>query len=435
MSLDNLDGQITPGDLLDLGLVTRDVNGRLQYGGSSTYVDTASVSVDPALSSDALGGDYARIKSAVALRQFRADWFGASAKQCNVVCIGDSITEGKNIVDYANRWTKLLETALRSFLPVSGVSATVGGYVPASPTWVNFATPPSNFPITKGASGYTLDSTGPGFGMRNVVLSGSGSLTLSVSGATSVDLHYYKASGTRTIGVAVDGGTVTNVDASSAVRTDGFIYNIAIPDTGAHTVTITAVASSVGIDGFYIHAGTETKGLRVYEGGHASAPAGQFALNGTAPTRAIDHLGQQIAALPQKASLVVIELGANDYQQSTTWSPTTAATYTTYMQSIISTIKANCTNTPSIVLLPTWMWSPGFTPVETGGWNAFVKAMYDIANADYSTCVLDLRPRFGMQQPVSPLTAGGLLQSDHTHPSDAGCWLIANALARFLQPT
>lgn len=63
MSLDNLDGQITPNDLIDLGIATRDSNGRLSSGGSLPSVALDLVKVVLGSTADGHGGVPIRVKT------------------------------------------------------------------------------------------------------------------------------------------------------------------------------------------------------------------------------------------------------------------------------------------------------------------------------------------------------------------------------------
>ena len=401
---------------------TEDVfNGDLE----ETYSGMVNAGSVPSIGTDK-GRELAGTKRHIALREWFRSLSSSDTSPVNVMCLGDSITESKGGSTYSKRWTKILESNLRNAFPVTGVTAPVSaGYVPTAITF----TPPGDYPVVlTNGSGFS-DNTARGLGVRNYTLNSGGTVVITVTGATSVDVHYWKVAGTRTMGWKVDGGSVTNVDvAYTSGKVDGYVLNIPIPDTGTHTVTISCVsASAIGIEGFYVHTGTDSKGLRVYEGGHASSPVSLFSTGNPA-----QYLGEITSTL--QPSLVVLEFGANDYQQNTFAQPISAAQFKTNLLSLIATIRANCTRPPSIVLMPVWMWQPGITPVEQGGWDAMIQAQYDIAAADPDICIVDLRQRFSLI-PTSPAkTTKDLLAADNIHPSDAGNWLIGKTISTFLTP-
>jgi lysophospholipase L1-like esterase len=364
------------------------------------------------------GREYLGTKRQLALRE----WFRSVALRdtapANFLAIGDSITEGKQATTHLTRWSGVLPGLLRTEFPTTGAPGGAG-YLEASQS--------SGF--TPAFTGYPVAKTGTvgagaidkGLGLESVNFSSTGSLVLSVSNATAVDAIYYKASGTRTIGVQVDAGAVSNVDGGNSASVNDFnTFRVTIPDLGAHTVTITAVAGTIGFDGFYVYNGDEAKGVRVWAGGFSGQPSSRYVTNAT-------FLGHQVARV--QPSCVMIELGANDYQNT---GPITAAAFKANIQSIIATVRANATRPPSIILAPVWTWTPGVTPVEAGGWAAFVAAMYSIAAADDDICVFDLQQRFHLKT-VNDL-GRDLLSADNTHPSNAGYWLFAKALAKFLTP-
>lgn len=359
-------------------------------------------------------------KRGLALRE----WFRALSNRASspavLMGVGDSISEGKGATSYLTRWNARLPLLLSSDYPTSGVTR------PTSfPQYleVQMTTNTGDFPVTT-PSGFGPDTPNKGLGARSINISGSQTVVVTVSGGTSVDVIYYRATGTRTLGVKLDAGAVTNVDGGSlATLTDWFTYRVTLPDTGSHTITLSAVSGAVGIDGFYVYNGDETKGIRYMLGGRASAPSSMF--SSTTAT----YLGQQVAAI--QPNCVLIELGANDYQNT---GPITAAAFSTNLSSIISNIRANCSRPPSIVLLPVWTWTPGTTPVETGGWAAYVDAMNAISAGDDDICICDLQQKMTLSTSNDASLARGLISGDSIHPSDAGHWMISETLRAFLRP-
>lgn len=375
-----------------------------------------------------LGREYLGTKRQIALRE----WFRSVALRntapANLMAIGDSISEGRGASSYATRWTHLLPTLLSTRFPTAGVTRPA-----ATPQYLEAAWSASPQPNDHPVAYVTLSrdvSPPKGLGARSVNISAGGSVTFTVSGGTSVDVFYYKASGTRTIGISLDGGVVTNVDAgNSAIVNDFNSTRVTLPNAGSHTIAVTAVAGVVGLDGIFVYNGDETKGIRCWLGGRSSTQSQMYSSLAN-PNQNL-YFGHQVAKI--QPSCVMIELGANDYQQAT---PVDAATFKTNLQAIISTIRANATRPPSIVLIPVWQWTPGVTPVEPGGWPAFVKAMYDTAATDDDICVMDWQQRLFLGTSTDSATAArGLLSSDFIHPSDAGHWMLANALDRFLSPS
>ena len=371
------------------------------------------------------GREYLQTKRTIALREWFRSLGARNTAPANWMGIGDSISERKSCTKFRNAYQNIAQGILRTNIPTTG-AAGGDGYVPAILSYATSAL--ADWPYSYSGSGWVRDTTkGLGFVASN--LSPGGVITLNVpAGHTAVDIFYGKTGGspgTRALTVALDGGAGTVIDTVGSTL-DFIPYRVTLPNSNAHTITVTGSGSSAAaiFDGAYLYNGDESKGIRAWVNGQSSLPAKTITANYLA------ILGNQVAQI--QPSLFTIELGANDYQNGT---PTTAATFKTNIQSITSTIRANCTRPPSIVLMVPWTWTPGVTPVEAGGWAAFVTALYEIAAADDDICIFDMQQRVTLATTSDATTkARGLLGSDSIHPSDEGAWMIGYALARFLTP-
>lgn len=363
------------------------------------------------------------VKRTLALRRWFTALAGRDTSPADILSITDSIFEGHRLSAMNNRPMGRLLNLLRGRFPVAGVTGGLG-YVAVTQGSGQVA----DYPVvnTGGAGGAAV-----GLGNRCRILTASGHKSVfSFSGATSVGLRYLRVGSAGAVGTftwKVDAGSATTVDVKTGTVLDFVEVPITIPDTGAHTITVEWASGTVNIEGFVHYSGDETKGIRMWEGGHGGDPAYNWVNPGAAGT----NLQSQVAAI--QPDLVLIELGANDRKMNAKTSAQFAASMTT----ILAKVRAGTTIAPSIVIVPVWDISvqDGTTVIEP--WSNFVDVMYGFASADPDICIWDL------QQRVKPVigvndTAKGLLRSDEgvttVHPSDAGAAFIADGLFTFLTP-
>jgi lysophospholipase L1-like esterase len=263
-----------------------------------------------------------------------------------------------------------------------------------------------------GGSG-TWNESGSSLGERTVNLNQGGYETYTVTGS-SVDILYATGGGTFTY--KVDSGTAISVNTSSTFNAASHVH-VAFSSVGSHKVTITATNGTVAFEGITVFNGDESKGIRLYEGGHSGATSDDFLAKASDMAKITDSV---------KADLVTIELGPNDFLHG----PQTPAGLTANLQSMVSTIRqASADHQPSIVLVVPWDFSNFNADSATGyTWQQYADAIRAVANADTSVGLLDLT---SSGKPTG--TGGGLYAaSDGLHPSDAGQTAISAMVKAYL---
>ncbi len=345
--------------------------------------------------------------NARALSRFWSALAARNTTPVDIMTVGDSISEGyppsgvaaNLLTDQA--WRKLLIDKLRTQYPTSGAPGTPGYYAANRQTVA-----PADYPVVNtggSAANYC------GLGLRNVHLnSASDNLVFTVpAGTTAVDVFWDRFSGTTTFNWSVNGGSTTNVNTAGTPELDMRATRIS-GLTGGDTVKLDYVSGAgVFIDGFYAYGGDETKGLRIWDSARTSVSCNTLIAVGTQRW----FTGFNVI----QPALVLIELGPND-------SPTrTAAQLKADLLTLISLIKAQCTITPSFMLLATWRVGD---PLES--WTNYVTGMREISAADADVGFYDMRGAIPKSD-ANMDTVGGLLP-DSTHPGVAGSVAVANGV-------
>lgn len=347
----------------------------------------------------------------IALRRWSAALADAANNPADVMCIGDSITEGSSSTTVAGRWVDQMTAQLRALIPVPGVNGGLN-YNP-----VRYVT--STLPAAATVTG-TPTSSAYGLGARSYDLTTTTPvITFTVTGS-SFKIFYVRSAGTGVGSYSIDGAGAVSFTTSTGNlgRTDTQASTtVAFATRGTHTVAVKWVSGgTVTLEGLAVFDGDETKGVRVWESGY-------FGLSTVDITNNIGFglfgFDDRITAI--QPALVILQFGTND--ANTAVANISAATYKANMLTIISHIKSACTITPSIVLMA--MYRPNVTFVEP--WGNYVQALYDIAAADNAVCVLDLTARF---PPVSGDVLG--LYADAIHPSAKGQVSIGAITSNFL---
>ena len=142
---------------------------------------------------------HARADHAVKLRAWFASLAGRNSSPVDILFgPGHSITEGSGATTKADRWQDLVRDALRSRYQPSGVAGGAG-YIPAFTYYNN--------PVTYSGS-YTQPSTN-GLGFLGITMSPAATATPSFTG-TALDVFVTKVSGGGTLTVSVDGASSGN---------------------------------------------------------------------------------------------------------------------------------------------------------------------------------------------------------------------------------
>jgi lysophospholipase L1-like esterase len=337
-----------------------------------------------------------RIASVAALPRWRAALAARHVAPADVVCVGDSITEGTGASARETRWLDVLQVGLRSAFPTQ-LAPGGAGYVPAytmsdyPPGWAYYG--------NIGANGTF------GLGRRSVVLkSPDGAIARSVYG-TSVVLAWTSGPNLGTFRVLVDGTVVgSNVaTANSAGATGGNRLTVSLGTRGLHTVRVEWVSGGdVYFNGMFVRDGDETRGIRVIDSGqHGSSSADWSRL--TSPGTAY-ILGQELAVIAP--ALVVLGLGPNDMIQGLT-----PASHLANMRDIIAMIRTNAPGA-DILLHAAYQLAADYTYP----WSSYVANLYTLRDETPNTALLD----FSRQLPRANANPFGMIAADGVHLNDAG---------------
>lgn len=358
-------------------------------------------------------------------------WFAGLSNRlsarCNIVCLGDSITEGVHAegppsTGFQNRWIARLADALRGRYPTQGLTGGGRGFIGAAST----GEPTFTWPTTIAGSPATAQSSGP---KAKFVQLGAGGQSISFNlNGNSADIMWTQASFGGTFSWAVDGGPGTNISTNGSGTVDGKLSHISLGSRGPHTLVLSWVSGKSNIDGVIENSGDYAAGIQVHDAGHYGWQSSSWvsALGGGAASGPAGG----IAALSPAA--VIISLGSNDQ-----FSGVPPATFQSRLQAIISAIQARlATPFPSFVLcmLPARAGQSGYAYP----WSQYVTAAYNVAAADNSgpggtsvVAVMDFTLVATM--PGADADAYGFWQAgDLVHPSNRGHQMIADCLTAFL---
>ncbi|HKU18094.1 MAG TPA: SGNH/GDSL hydrolase family protein [Candidatus Saccharimonadales bacterium] len=355
-------------------------------------------------------------------------WFTALANRhygrCNVVCLGDSITEGQGATQETRRWLQRLRASLVARFPATGVTTSGRGFLGANSSGEFSFTWPSTI-----AGSPTAGFTG-GPKSQFVQFSGAGqSITYNLVGDMA-DIMWMQVPFGGSFSWQVDGGSTSTVSTNGGSILDGQITHISLGSAGAHTLTLAWVSGQCNIEGVVEYNGDYGAGIQVHDAAHYGWQASNWVsvtANGSSgPAQAISNLNP---------SLIIITLGVNDQ-----WNGVVPATFQTNLTTLISQLRAVlATPHPAIVLnmMPPRQGQSGYTYP----WAQYVNAAWNIAGADTDgpggtslVTVMDftLGPR---AEGADTNTYGTWALGDLVHPSDKGHSLFADYLTTFLTPS
>jgi lysophospholipase L1-like esterase len=370
-------------------------------------------------------GDNPDLRSPKLLRTFHTALANVANAPCDVFVLGDSVAEGADVADNAQRWQALVMAGLRDRYQPSGVAGGIG-YIPATkaPAIVTSNWPWS--PDTGISSAGSLRSYGLGRKGSSVTVGLSTDATFTFTG-TRVRVYFPKAGRESTnpaiytgFYLSVDGGPEIAVPTNAApptggstVQTDGWYWDSGALTAGAHTMRLYAGTNGGSqVAGVFAYNGDETAGIRFWDSSRSGAMTTTFS----------DVAATWPSYLPTIApSLVLIELGANDSANAIG-----IDVYKTNLAALVATFRANRTIPPSIVFVTHAARS------VAGTWQDYLAAMREVAVADGDIALFDVEPRFGDGDEA--LAAGLKPQADTVHLTALGARLWSNALVNFLLP-
>jgi lysophospholipase L1-like esterase len=354
-------------------------------------------------------------------------WFNGLANRhyarCNVVCVGDSISEGQGATQIDRRWIARLRDNLRTQHQTTGVTGGGRGFLGVTgsgqvsftwPTTINGSPTPAT---TLGPKGQFLQLTASG---QSIVYNLVGD---------SADIMWTQVPFGGTFSWSVDGGGATNISTNGGAIVDGMVTHISLGSAGAHTLTLAWVSGSSNVDGVVEYNGDYTAGIQVHDAAHYGWQTSNWVSVTSSSTASP---AKAIAAL--SPSLLLITLGVNDQ-----FAGVTPATFQANLTTIISQLRAAASAPyPAVVInmLPERTGQSGYTYP----WSQYIGAARAVASADTGgpasssiVTVMDftLGPRMlGADTDVY----GGWPGGDLVHPSDKGHSLLADTMVSFLAP-
>lgn len=356
-----------------------------------------------------------RVPNKTALQGFFTALGNRQAAPCNILWLGDSITEGQGATAVGNRWLDLFAQRFRAKYPTPGAGLT-SGYVPA---WYGF-------PLTGqawAATGLAAIDSARGLGRRaynlGVPASGDpGKLTITRK-CTGFTIYSYRSSSMR-LSIVVDGGapTLTPLGANSTIASTAITGLTPGVD---HTIEVTITGTSGGslyMMGAYFHDGDEAKGVRVWDGAKSGTFYSTFSAASSGGSDAWADMLIGGAGLGFTPDLTVMSFGTNDYTS------VTPDAFSTTVLNLIATVRAKAPNT-AILLLPVWErnTSGGKAP-----WSEYLQALREIAAGGTEIAFADLGER--IPKGGGPSKFGLLV--DGTHLTDKGNGIVADAMVSIL---
>ena len=362
-----------------------------------------------------------------ALTPLFAGLAGRMSARCNIVCLGDSITEGQGAAGppssgFENRWLARLRDMLRSRFPTHGLTGGGRGFIGVAGTgeW-SFGWPAT-------ASQPLVTGTWAGPKAKFLQLAGGGqSITFSLFG-DAADIMWTQVPYGGTFSWAVDGGPAKNVSTNGGSMADGKLTHITLGAPGSHKLVLSWVSGQSNIDGVIEYNGDYSSGIQVHDAGHYGAQTSTWvtSLNG-------GSAGGSAAAIAALApSAVIVTLGVNDQYLAVD-----PATFQSRLETIISDLKARLASPYPTFLLN--MLPPRYNQSTFSyPWSQYIAAAQNIAAADTSgpggtsvVAVMDFTAAPSM--PGADTDVYGFWQpGDLVHPSDKGHQRIADTLAEFI---
>lgn len=370
---------------------------------------------------------YAGAQLNQALTPWLAGLSNRLSARCNVVCLGDSITEGVHAsgppsTGFENRWLARLTDLLRSRYPTQGVTGGGRGFIGATSTGeTTFA-----WPATITGSPAAGSTSGPKASFVQLNAAGQ-AITFRLNG-DSADIMWTQTPYGGTFSWSVDGGPASQVSTNGSSTVDGRLTRVGLGAVGPHTLLLSWVSGKANIDGVIEYAGDAGSGICVHDAGHYGWQTATWASALNGGTAAGPAAG--IAALAPAA--VIITLGANDQ-----YAGVPPAAFQSRIQAIVTSLRARqASPLPAVILsmLPARIGQSGYTYP----WSQYVTAAYNVAAADTAgpggTSIVSVMDFTAVPtMPPADADVYGFWQpGDLVHPSNRGHEMIADCLAAFL---
>ncbi len=362
-----------------------------------------------------------------------------STTPCDIVVVGDSITEYGGATLFANGYVRQLKANLLHAFPTPGVpisqpgvlASGSPGYLPIGWYYFQLMVPyPTDGPVFSSPpplfnNTYILGTTGYGLAGRSSTFQSSTQTWTLTTNASAWDVFYTGlTAGTHRFSYSVDAATPVSVTTSGfgAISPGQRVRVTPAANPGqSHTLQLAGNTGTPIIEGVYVSNGDESSGIRLWEAGHSAATTASWLTGGYLPLQLLAYI---------QPALVVIALGINDYNFGPTRF-TSPAAMTIALREMVQVIRNYSAVPPSIVLLIEHHiepLSPPFGYLET--WDTYVQALYQFALDDGDIYVVDMTERIGNPPALIP----SLNDATSGHPNDVAHKLWADALTAALLP-
>ena len=327
---------------------------------------------------------------------------GSGSTPANVLVVGDSVAEGYWAPDRADSWVNLVRARLQLDGGGSGM-----GYLPVTDALPS--TPA--FPDLWNYGGGTISSQG--LGDRSYTINSAAGFASATVPADRFQLSYTTSPTGGAMRILIDGQQAARVDTYNALATtSGRTWLSAPLSPGSHMITVVADNTghlpvySVVVEGVMVFNGDDTSGVHIWDSSHSGYTATNFLIQDSA------NLPSDIAQA--NPDLVIIELGTNDMTDQVL-----PSAFEANLASIISTVTANDSHVPSVLLMPMW----DATSHDAATYQQYVAAEQDLARKQG----LSLADLSGVDPTI--------YTADGTHPNTAGGQIAADTVLRTIDPT
>jgi lysophospholipase L1-like esterase len=231
-------------------------------------------------------------------------WWDALANRdnapANLVCLGDSITEGVGTPEYQWRWQELFRHRARDRYPITNVANPGQGWMPA----VNAGGPQ---PPTTLAGSPTTSTSGPGLGVKCLRVATGQSVTWPQAWCDRVTVMFHHATASAGRGtISIDGVDAATIQSSAGSTAGGQVWDSGPLPPGLHTLSIRGIdANPVVLAGAEFHYGDYGRGIHTYDAGHSGAVASTF-------LGAAQNTGHWLDYEALEPAATVINIGVNE---------------------------------------------------------------------------------------------------------------------------
>lgn len=341
-----------------------------------------------------------------ALTAFQSALSTCGASPVDIVCLGDSITEGMVATHREDAWPQRLRDQLRQ-ARFSGLTRGGVGYCPS----YSVSSSVGDFWHKSDAS-IVDPGLGVGLGVRALKVPTGSTVSLGWTG-TGLDLLAVQQPD-ATFTYALDGAAPVAVDLTGPLAGGRVIPIRGLCET-PHTIVVAgANGGSAYLEGGMTYRGDESYGVRVWEAGHSGWMCSDFSAS---------HATWQASLLAvPNPKLVIVCLGANEYEKAVT-----SAQYGRNLDALLTTLQADLAGKACSFLI---MSPHARIPLSGRANQSYYEAQAQTVADNHGAAYLSMTPVIGDCQ--TAINAGYLQSGYGIHPTTSGHLKYANALTSFV---